>query len=197
MYNVNEALTQLQKFGITDSVQVIRRWLREGTLQGERSTDRKAGWRIHPGELARFITARNPGEKLRRLEAEIERLTAINKELEEALSAAGRSSTPGAPLYTEKVVDELWDMRIRDDYKNVPDEILQEARRAFDRVLSHTTTVAQYVCPFTGKRFGRMDKVIRGGIDFVIQSKVNENQNREERKIRERARCERYLDQIW
>lgn len=174
---------------------MVRRWLREGTLQGERSADRKAGWRIHPDELARFITARNPFEKLSLLEAEIERLQAVNKQLEQARSAASRSPANEAPLYTEKLVDELWNMRIRDGFKDVPHEILQEARRAFDRVLTHTTTLVQYVCPFTGKRFGRMDKVIRGGIDFVIQSKVSEHKNRQERLDREKR--VRYLDQIW
>ncbi len=197
MYNVNGAFTELQKRGITDSIQMVRRWLRDGTLQGERSADRKAGWRIHPDELARFITARKPDEKLRCLEAEIERLTAVNKQLEEALSAVGRSPAQGIPLYTDKLVDDLWNMRIEGDFKDVPEEILQEARRAFDRILSHTTTVVQYVCPFTGKRFGRMEKVIRAGIDFVIQSKVSAHKSREERIIRERAGRERYLDQIW
>lgn len=195
MYTVNEALQELQAKGITDSIQMVRRWLREGVIQGERSGDRKTGWRIHPSELARFIAARHPVEKLRLLEAEIERLTAEIERLQRERHVTGRNPTESAPLYRSKDVDEFWNKRLS-DYKDVPEEILQEARRSLDRNLAEMKTGVQYICPFTGKRYGSSDKLIRAAIPLVIQWKIAEHQRKDEQRIRERQKGPLYFDQL-
>lgn len=195
MYTVIEALQELQAKGITDSIQMVRRWLREGVIQGERSGDRKTGWQIHPDELARFIAARHPGEKLRLLEAEIDRLTDEIERLRKERHVAGRHPTESAPLYGARDVDECWNMRLH-DYKDVPDEILQEARHSLNRGLLEMKTATQYICPFTGKRFGRCDNLIRAAIPYVIEATIAQHKRKEERRDREREKRPLYFAQL-
>lgn len=195
MYTVNEALQELQAKGITDSIQMVRRWLREGVLQGERSGDGKAGWRIHPDELARFIASRHPEAKLRLLEAEIVHLQAENRRLQTELHVTGSNETAETPLYRIQTVDELWHMRLG-DYEGIPDEILQEACRCLDRNLAEIKTTLQYICPFTGKRFGRTENLIRAAIPLVIKSTIMQHKHKEERRKRENEKDQMYFDQL-
>ena len=54
MLTVREALTVLREKDITNSEQLLRRWLREGRIQAIPPIQRKDGWRIDPEELDRF-----------------------------------------------------------------------------------------------------------------------------------------------
>lgn len=87
---VNEVLNLFKAHGITDSAQIIRRWLREGKLKGIPPESRKAGWMIPQEEVERFIAERNPlYAENRKLRAEIARL---NKRLEQLKAGEKRTS---------------------------------------------------------------------------------------------------------
>lgn len=60
-YNVHEVLAILQKYYITDSQQMVARWIREGKIQGIRSDNRKEGYRVSEDELFEFIEEQRPG----------------------------------------------------------------------------------------------------------------------------------------
>lgn len=84
MLTVHEALEYLKKAGITDSQQVVRKWIRDGELKAipPEKGRRKDGYRIPIEELERFIAQRNPlypevkrlREENQRLKNEIKRL---------------------------------------------------------------------------------------------------------------------------
>ncbi|OXB93943.1 helix-turn-helix domain-containing protein [Parageobacillus galactosidasius] len=61
VYNVHQALKILQEYYITDSIQMVTRWIREGKIKAERSANRKEGWRIHHDDLFEFIEEQRPG----------------------------------------------------------------------------------------------------------------------------------------
>jgi hypothetical protein len=58
--NIHEALKILKRHYITDNVQMVSRYIREGRLYGERTT-RKDGWRIKEFDLYQFIDEEKPG----------------------------------------------------------------------------------------------------------------------------------------
>ncbi|PAL14825.1 helix-turn-helix domain-containing protein [Peribacillus simplex] len=60
-YNVHEVLSILQKFYITDSQQMVTRWIREGKIYGIRSENKKEGYRIYEDDLFDFIEEQRPG----------------------------------------------------------------------------------------------------------------------------------------
>ena len=61
VYNVHQALKILQQYYITDSIQMVTRWIRQGKIRAERSENRKEGWRIHHDDLFEFIEEQRPG----------------------------------------------------------------------------------------------------------------------------------------
>ncbi|GMO01105.1 helix-turn-helix domain-containing protein [Parageobacillus thermoglucosidasius] len=60
IYDVHQALKILQQYYITDSIQMVTRWIREGKIKAERSANRKEGWRIHHDDLFEFIEEQRP-----------------------------------------------------------------------------------------------------------------------------------------
>lgn len=61
-YTVDQAFKLLEDYKITTQEESVRRWLREGTIQGIAPRSRKEGWMI-PGEnLFAFIQSRMPDD---------------------------------------------------------------------------------------------------------------------------------------
>lgn len=60
-YNVHEALYILKNYYVTDSMQMVTRWIREGKIKAIRSENRKDGWRIAHDDLFDFIEEDKPG----------------------------------------------------------------------------------------------------------------------------------------
>jgi hypothetical protein len=60
-YNVHEAVKLLDKYYITDSIQMVTRWLRERKIAGVPCSNRKNGWIITEEELFAFIEEKRPG----------------------------------------------------------------------------------------------------------------------------------------
>lgn len=61
-YNVNEAFKLLKANKITTQKESVRRWLRQGTIQGVPPASRKEGWLIREDDLNTFISSRLPQE---------------------------------------------------------------------------------------------------------------------------------------
>ncbi|WP_157456637.1 hypothetical protein [Carnobacterium maltaromaticum] len=55
MYSVEQALEVLKKENITNSVQMLRRWLRDDKIDGAIQKSRKTGWEIPVESLNQFI----------------------------------------------------------------------------------------------------------------------------------------------
>lgn len=60
-FDIHEAVYILNKHYITDSPQMVSRWIRGGKLQAYRSENRKDGWKIYEDDLYEFIDEKNPG----------------------------------------------------------------------------------------------------------------------------------------
>ncbi|RBW68196.1 helix-turn-helix domain-containing protein [Bacillus taeanensis] len=93
-YTVEEAFQVLQRYGITDNIEVIRRWLRQGRLKGIPPKKRRDGWRIEEEDLRSFLISKAPG-------------------LIDVIHAAGNSND----LYTIKVVNEKVDEKALEEAK--------------------------------------------------------------------------------
>jgi hypothetical protein len=59
--NIHEAVKILNEYFITDSVQMVSRWIREGRIKGKRSENRKEGYSILEDDLFDFIEEIRPG----------------------------------------------------------------------------------------------------------------------------------------
>lgn len=81
-------------------------------------------------------------------------------------------------LYDATKLDERWERIVSIQFKEVPSNLIAEVRAILDRLLSTTEISRRYVSPFTGKRYGLMDKVIDEGIPYVIESKVTQQKHR-------------------
>ncbi|TDL82094.1 hypothetical protein [Peribacillus frigoritolerans] len=56
-----EATSILEEYYITESPQMVARWLREGRIEGESPKNRKEGWRISQNSLFKYIEKERPG----------------------------------------------------------------------------------------------------------------------------------------
>lgn len=61
-YDVNEAFDLLKANKITTQKESVRRWLRQGTIQGITPASRKEGWLIREDDLNTFISSRLPND---------------------------------------------------------------------------------------------------------------------------------------
>ncbi|QOR67285.1 hypothetical protein IM538_03865 [Cytobacillus suaedae] len=60
-YNVHQAIRLLNNYYITDSIQMVTRWIRQKRIKAERSEYRKDGWNISHDDLFDFIEEMRPG----------------------------------------------------------------------------------------------------------------------------------------
>lgn len=65
---VEEALVVLKKAKVTDSVQTLRRWLREGKIQSQFKS-KKEGYEIDEVDLNRFIDERTGRDKVKKIKS--------------------------------------------------------------------------------------------------------------------------------
>ncbi|MFD2172398.1 helix-turn-helix domain-containing protein [Tumebacillus lipolyticus] len=87
--DVKAVLQALSDKGITNSEQMVRRWIRSGELKGARSANRKAGYQVDPADLDAFIQQRSSSSnhEIHRLQTENEALLKRVAELERELAA--------------------------------------------------------------------------------------------------------------
>lgn len=58
---MHQSLNILKKYYITDSMQMVTRWIRQGKIRGERSENRRDGYSISHVDLFEFIEEERPG----------------------------------------------------------------------------------------------------------------------------------------
>lgn len=63
-YTVTQAFKLLKNYKITTQEESVRRWLREGTIQGIPPQSRKEGWAIPEDNLFSFIQSRMPEQTM-------------------------------------------------------------------------------------------------------------------------------------
>lgn len=104
MLTTEQALERLKKEGITENIQMVRRWIRNGELPANAPAKRKDGYLISESDLAAFIerkrkkpkrTAAEYEAEINQLRAELERVQAENDRLREEL---GRSEERNSVL---------------------------------------------------------------------------------------------------
>lgn len=59
-YTVHETFDVLKANKITSNIESVRRWLRQGEIEGVAPTSRKEGWKVTHKALARFLAERLP-----------------------------------------------------------------------------------------------------------------------------------------
>ncbi|EJP5529910.1 hypothetical protein NUA24_003135, partial [Listeria monocytogenes] len=60
VYSVNETFDVLKANKITSNIESVRRWLRQGEIEGVAPTSRKEGWKVTHEALERFLAERLP-----------------------------------------------------------------------------------------------------------------------------------------
>lgn len=205
MLTVEEAFHILQREGITNSIQMVRRWLRECKIKGICTPNRKEGWRIPKHELNVFIESRylNAGlkQEIARLTVEIERLTEENERLKQQLNHITNHNVTNSNVtygnikeLTPQEVESLW-LEIT---KTITDsaEILEQAHRhlflnLFRKNESKTNLYnpkykRPYLCPFTNKKFNSAESLVQAAIAWLINFSKNELQRKQDKEEQQR-----------
>ncbi|SEP33602.1 hypothetical protein [Paenibacillus sp. OK076] len=78
--------------------------------------------------------------------------------------------------YPRQYAEERWDIHQRLSDEEVPPDVIEAAKKSMYKVLypnqaenAVLETRDQYICPFTGKRFSTMDKLVGSAIPTLIQ----------------------------
>lgn len=78
--------------------------------------------------------------------------------------------------YPVRYLEEEWDDYLRTTKEQHSLEALEDAREGMKKILfpggqetATVTTKPQFICPFTGKKFGSMDALVRAAIPAVIK----------------------------
>lgn len=100
--SVAEAVVMLSEYRIHHSEQMLRRWLRQGRIQGVPPSSRKEGWRIPVEEVWHLITA--PAMEGTPYEYGIDEQTMIKRLIEENEELKCR---------VRKLRDENHDLRVK------------------------------------------------------------------------------------
>lgn len=109
--------------------------------------------------------------------------------------------------YPRRYVEERWDIylsNLRIEGESIPpDDIIEAAKEAMYRIMFPNNaenpvvrTHQQYECPFTGKRYGSMDKLVRAAIPHLIERVISEKQHKAELAAMEREKAPKYLMDI-
>ena len=83
-YSVTDTFKVLKKHGIVSNIEVVRRWLRQGKLEGIAPATRREGWRVSQSALDSFIAAHSINTT---------NLIALKKELHQLRSANDTTNT--------------------------------------------------------------------------------------------------------
>jgi hypothetical protein len=118
-YDVYAAFEILKQYYITDSKQMVARWLREGRIKGFRTENRKEGWTIYEEDLYDFIDRERPGLRTLFLE-----LKEIRKEYKEIRGEVAR------------LHEEMNEIKINKPEKSKGILTLEEFNKAFSAVIA-------------------------------------------------------------
>lgn len=98
--------------------------------------------------------------------------------------------------YPRPLAEECWDNYLERTDERLPSDIIDAAKESMFQVLypnqAENVIVEvkeQYICPFTGKRFGSMDKLVSTAIPTLIQwatAKINRELERAAKRDKEK-----------
>ncbi|WP_197081084.1 hypothetical protein [Gordoniibacillus kamchatkensis] len=102
--------------------------------------------------------------------------------------------------YERRHAEERWQIYLRTTEQQPSPEVIEKAKDATFRLLfpdgenvAKVETKTQYICPFTGKRFGSMDALVRAAIPHLIKSAEADQRWK---NASEQPRSPQYFDQI-
>jgi hypothetical protein len=102
--------------------------------------------------------------------------------------------------FERRQAEERWEIYIRNTEQQPSPEVIEKAQAATFRLLfpngenvAKVETKTQYVCPFTGKRFGSMDALVRAAIPHLIK---RAEADQHWKNASEQPRSPLYFDQI-
>jgi hypothetical protein len=97
--------------------------------------------------------------------------------------------------YERRHAEERWQIYLNNTDQQHAEEALTIAKDALFRLLfpkgaevAQVETKTQYICPFSGKRFGSMDSLIRAAIPRLITNAEIELRRKQERMERKRSK---------
>jgi hypothetical protein len=209
MLTVEEAFHILQREGITHSIQMVRRWLRDGKIMGIRTPNRKEGWHIPKHELDVFIESRDTHAGLKktinRLTAEIERLTQENETIKLQLQSMtnphitlSNITKSNIKELTPQQVERLW-LKSTKTRKDSTELLEHVHRRLFQNLFRDNESATHlhnpqykrpYLCPFTNKKFSSAESLIQSAIPWLINFSILELQRKQDKEERQRLKEE-------
>lgn len=106
--------------------------------------------------------------------------------------------------YQRRYAEERWDIYLRNIEEQPQVGIIEAAKESMFRIMypdglenAVVRTIEQYECPFTGKRFGSMDKLVRAAIPHLINRATNNNKHKSELDtIRKREKEPKYFCEL-
>lgn len=95
MLTTEQVLERLADAGVTENIQMVRRWIRQGDLPAKAPAKRKDGYLVTEADLAAFIAKKSKKEKRsdKDYEAELLQLKAENARLRAELEKAERTNS--------------------------------------------------------------------------------------------------------
>ena len=201
MLTVEEAFHILQREGITSSIQMVRRWLREGKIKGIRTPNRKEGWHIPKRELNLFIESRDTHAGLKqtitRLTAVIEHLTQENETLKQQLHSMilphvthSNITKCNVKELTPQQVERLW-LESTKTRKDSTEQLKQVHRHLFQHLFRDHASMTHlynpkykrpYLCPFTNKKFSSAESLVQAAIPWLINFSILEFQRKQDKE---------------
>ena len=121
-YGIYELFAILRDYKLTTNIESVRRWLREGTIEGIPPKSRKQGWKVEQEALDRFLSERLPNEIIKTnvvIGANNNTISGIN--------------TTNVLINKEKIREEMWyeitNKNIWEGFVEIKKGLLKEAKR--------------------------------------------------------------------
>lgn len=115
------------------------------------------------------------------------------------------TSSPKEPVsYPRRYAEERWEIYLSSLEEAPPADVIEAAKTSMFKNLYPNDaenvvvrTREQYECPFTGKRYSSVDKLIRAAIPHLIESTISDKKRQAElAAIRKREKAPKYLMDI-
>jgi hypothetical protein len=103
-----------------------------------------------------------------------------------AMKEVTKINNPDIPI-SRNQIDILWNSYLRDDENNHEDEVLKKSYDDLIKSISNGIKIGErYQCPFTGKWFASMEKLVKSAIPYLIDSYSFEMQRKKEKEARKK-----------
>jgi archaellum component FlaC len=186
VYNVHQALKILQEYYITDSIQMVTRWIREGKIKAERSANRKEGWRIHHDDLFEFIEEHRPGlpEVMGVYEWYVENsFSMVASDYREKHNKLDSEEVKGDSTYQEELMKQL--MEEKNQLENQLINMQDELNLVYEQITELTVKIQKLEeeNAFLMGLYEQMDEMYQELIKKNQQESSNETPKTMERKL--------------